>query len=161
MPNNPTYHDLIEQIRELTREVDENKQAISALRTEQLFSEKVLNSLPGIFYLYDEDGNLIRWNKNHETLTGYGPEELPHRSMLEWFSGKDQQRVADTVSELFKVGGRRDVEAELIIKDGTKVPYYFTGVRMTLGIKKYLLGVGIDLSEKKKIEEKMLEEAFT
>jgi PAS domain S-box-containing protein len=155
MPNNPTYDDLIEQIRELTTEVDENKQAISALRTEQLFSEKVLNSLPGIFYLYDEDGNLIRWNKNHETLTGYGPEELPHRSMLEWFSGEDQQRVADTVSELFNVGGRRDVEAELIIKGGAKVPYYFTGVRMTLGTQKYLLGVGIDLSENKKIEENL------
>ncbi len=155
MPNNPTYDDLIEQIRDLTTEVDENKLAISSLRTEQLFSEKVLNSLPGIFYLYDEDGNLIRWNKNHETLTGYGPEELPRRSMLEWFSGEDQQRVADTVSELFTVGGRRDVEAELIIKDGTKVPYYFTGVRMTRGTKKYLLGVGIDLSENKKIEENL------
>jgi PAS domain S-box-containing protein len=111
---------LNERIRQLELEIAESRKAIGDIQREQLFSEKVLDSLPGIFYLYDEDGNLIRWNKEHETLTGYNAEELPARSMLEWFSGTDKTRVAERVNLLFENGGRVDVEAHLIIKSGQK-----------------------------------------
>jgi len=144
---------LNERIRQLELEIAESRKAIGDIQREQLFSEKVLDSLPGIFYLYDEDGNLIRWNKEHETLTGYNAEELPARSMLEWFSGTDKTRVAERVNLLFENGGRVDVEAHLIIKSGQKIPYYFTGVRMTVDGRRYLLGVGIDLTDLKKTEE--------
>jgi PAS domain S-box-containing protein len=144
---------LHERIRQLELEIAESRKAIGDIQREQLFSEKVLDSLPGIFYLYDEDGNLIRWNKEHETLTGYSAEELPARSMLEWFSGKDKTRVAERVNLLFESGGRVDVEAHLIIKSGQRIPYYFTGVRMTVDERRYLLGVGIDLTDLKKTEE--------
>ena len=145
--------ELNERIRQLELEIAESRKAIGDIQREQLFSEKVLDSLPGIFYLYDEDGNLIRWNKEHETLTGYNAEELPVRSMLEWFSGTDKTRVAERVNLLFERGGRVDVEAHLIIKSGQKIPYYFTGVRMTVDGRRYLLGVGIDLTDLKKTEE--------
>jgi PAS domain S-box-containing protein len=144
---------LNERIRQLELEIAESRKAIGDIQREQLFSEKVLDSLPGIFYLYDEDGNLIRWNKEHETLTGFNSEELPARSMLEWFSGTDKTRVAERVNLLFESGGRVDVEAHLIIKNGQRIPYYFTGVRMTVDERRYLLGVGIDLTDLKKTEE--------
>jgi PAS domain S-box-containing protein len=153
MPKNQAHLEARKRIRELEKEIAESRKAIDAVKREKLFSEKVLDSLPGIFYLYSEEGDLIQWNKNHETLTGYSAEELPRRSMLEWFSGKDQQRVQEAVRDLFKDGNRRDVEADLIIKSGQRIPYYFTGVRMTLNGRKYLLGVGIDLTEQKKTED--------
>ena len=154
MPSKLTYDDLIVQIRELTKEVNENKQAIAALKTEQLFSEKVLNSIPGIFYLYDEDGNLIRWNKNHETLTGFDTEELPKREILDWFSGPDKELVKLSVEKVFK-SGKANVEAQLIIKNGDKIPYFFTGLRMVVNKKKYLLGIGLDLTEQKRTESEL------
>ncbi len=153
MPHNKACLEAKKRIRELEKEITESRKAIDAVKREKLFSEKVLDSLPGIFYLYNEAGDLIQWNKNHETLTGYSAEELPRRSMPEWFSGKDRQRVPDAVKDLFKDGARRDVEADLIIKNGQRIPYYFTGVRMTLNGRKYLLGVGIDLTEQKKTED--------
>ncbi len=153
MPQNQAQLEAKKRIRELEKEIAESRKAIDAVQREKLFSEKVLDSLPGIFYLYSEEGELIQWNKNHETLTGYSAEELPRLSILEWFSGNDQQRVADVVKDLFEDGSRRDVEADLIIKSGQRIPYYFTGVRMTLNGRKYLLGVGIDLTEQKKTED--------
>ncbi|MBC2717084.1 MAG: sigma 54-interacting transcriptional regulator [Desulfobacteraceae bacterium] len=141
------------RLKELQKEVDQNKQSFEALQQEQLFSEKVLDSLPGIFYLYDENGNLIRWNKNHETLTGFTAEELPKRKMLDWFSKKDKEKIASEVKELFETGNRREVEAGLIVKNGREIPYYFTGVRMVVEDKVYLIGMGVDLTEIKKIED--------
>ena len=153
MTEKPRVDRLEERIRELEREIAASRKAIGDIQREQLFSEKVLDSLPGIFYLYNQEGQIIRWNKNHETLTGFSAEELPKRNMFEWFSGEDKKRVAQVVEQIYDRGERSSLEAELIIKSGDRVPYYFTGVRMVVDGRNYLLGVGIDLTEQKKIEE--------
>ncbi|MFC1858835.1 sigma-54 interaction domain-containing protein, partial [Thermodesulfobacteriota bacterium] len=48
-------------------------------------------------------------------------------------------------------------EAHLIVKSGEKIPYYFTGLRMIVNKKKYLLGMGLDLTEQKKAESELRE----
>jgi PAS domain S-box-containing protein len=143
-------------INDLKNKIKSNNQSFEALNREKLFSEKVLDSLPGIFYLYDENANLIRWNKNHETLTGYNASELSKRKMLEWFSGDDQILIAETAGKVFEEGKKLSVDAYLIIKNNKKIPYFFTAVRMTLEGKRYLLGMGTDLTEIKKIENELL-----
>lgn len=139
----------------MTHTIKKLQAQLTELQAEQLFSEKVLDSLPGIFYLYDANGNLVRWNKNHEILTGFTAEELPKRRMLDWFSGEDKKKIALEVKAFFEKGARRDIEADLIVKSGKKIPYYFTGVRMIVEGKIYLLGMGIDLTEQKKTEEEL------
>ena len=76
MTEKPHVGLLEDRIRQLEHEIAESRKAIGDIQREQLFSEKVLDSLPGIFYLYDQEGQIIRWNKNHETLTGFSAEEL-------------------------------------------------------------------------------------
>ena len=148
-----TIQGLHSRISALQKEADKFKRSFEDLQQEKLFSEKVLDSLPGIFYLYDENGNIIRWNKNHETLTGFTAAELPNRKMLDWFNKDDGKRIFEEVKTLFQTGERRDVEADLIIKNGQAIPYYFTGVLMTVENRKYMLGVGVDLTEIKKVQD--------
>jgi len=157
MTENQAYLAAKKRIKNLEKEIAKNRKAIEAVKREKLFSEKVLNSLPGIFYLYTEDGEMVRWNKNHETLTGFSAEELPQRSMFDWFSGKDKERVAAVVEKIYTDGNLRSVEANLIIKNGKKIPYYFTGVGMTVNRQKYLLGMGLDLTEQKRTEDALRE----
>lgn len=52
------------------------KLAEEELRNAKALTEAVFDSVPGLLYLYNEDGRLIRWNKQHEVLTGYTAEEL-------------------------------------------------------------------------------------
>ena len=54
------------------------------------------------------------------------------------------------------VNGRldsRDAEADFVNKDGSRIPYYFTGLRVTMGGKTYLSGVGIDVADRRRAEE--------
>ena len=47
----------------------------------------------------------------------------------------------------------REVEAHLFTKDKEKIPYYFNGRLTYIEGKPCLLGMGIDISERKKAEE--------
>ena len=49
--------------------------------------------------------------------------------------------------------GEAVVEANLRLKDGTKVPYFFTGRRIFLEGNEYLLGMGVDVSERHRAQE--------
>jgi len=48
--------------------------------------------------------------------------------------------------------GYADVEANFIAKDGTATPHLFNGKLFTIDDTPYLIGMGIDISDLKKIE---------
>ena len=120
MGKKPTYEELLERVKQLKRVVKESNRVTKDLEQEKKFSEKVLSSLPGIFYLYDEDGNIVRWNKNHEILTGFSADEMSHRKILDWFTEEDKIHIASRVKETF-VRGKSDAEGDLVIKSGERV----------------------------------------
>ena len=45
---------------------EERAQAQAVAHSERLFSDTMIESMPGILYLYDEHGRFLRWNKNFE-----------------------------------------------------------------------------------------------
>ncbi|MCJ7540270.1 MAG: sigma 54-interacting transcriptional regulator [Desulfobacterales bacterium] len=154
MVEKPTYEALLKRVKQLEKTVQESNRVAKDLEQEKKFSEKVLNSLPGIFYLYDENGNVVRWNKNHEILTGFSAEEISRRKILDWFNEEEKKYIASRVKETFD-RGKSDAEGYLVIKSGKKVPYYFTAMRMIIHNRKYLLGMGTDLSKLKKTEDEL------
>jgi formate hydrogenlyase transcriptional activator len=118
----------------------------------QRLIEAVFESVPGLLFLYTEDGQLIRWNKRHEEMTGYTSDELLNFRAEDWFDEEDRALLAKEWPKVFSEG-QNQLELNLILKDGRKVPYYFTGVRVVMDGKPHLVGIGIDISDKKRQEE--------
>ena len=138
------------------RDVTERKKAEEELIKSSLLNEAIVDSIPGILYLYDENDRLIRWNILHEHLTGYSSEELKGRYILDWFGGiePDTSVIRNAIDEAMKTG-RASAEAHLIAKDGHRIPMFFTGVRLSMEGKAHILGVGIDITERKRAEEEL------
>ena len=113
----------------------------------QEISDLVINSLPGVFYLHDQAGKCIRWNKNFETISGYSAEEIRNLSLLDFFDPKDHVRVMATFMSAFEKG-EAEIEIETITKSGTKIPYYFSGKAVNYEGSLCLIGMGIDISER-------------
>lgn len=136
------------------RDITERRQAEEAIERERIFNEAVLDSVPGLLYLYDEQGNLIRWNRQHEELTGYSADELRHMHILDWYHGDRVQMgaVSEASQRAFREG-YSDVEANLITKSGEAKRFYFTGVRLVIDGKTYITGIGIDITERQRAEE--------
>ncbi len=144
-----TMSDITEKIRLKDRLIAEKK-----------FSEYLINSLPGIFYLFHESGVFLKWNKNLEQVTGYSSEEVSKMHPLDFFGADDRSKVEERIQEVF-IKGASQVEAPLVTKSGKAIPYFFTGSRITEGGLPYLIGTGTDISDRYAAEEKIREYAET
>ena len=139
-------------------DIDDRKRIQEEVLREKAFSDAVMDSIPGLLYLYDDQGRLIRWNKKHEELTGYTSDELSRMHLFDWYKDdpegmeKIRQAAGRVVSD-----GYSESEAYLQNKDGTKVLYYLTAVPLTIEGKKYFTGIGIDITERKRAETALRE----
>ncbi len=140
----------------VARDISARKEIEAASRREKQFTEDIINSLPGIFYMYNERGELVRWNKLLELVTGYSTTELAGKSIFDFCAAEDQQRVTARMALALEEGAA-DMEIELAIKDGQHLPYYFMGVRTELDDQTYLVGFAIDLSVRRQAEREALQ----
>jgi len=137
-------------------DITERKQSEMTLRQEQLFSKSLLESLPGIFYLYTyPELRLIRWNKSHELLLGYDAEEMEGRHVTDWHVPEAKETVIAAIETVMEKG-QNAIEASLLTKDGSKIPFLLTGVGIESQGKRYLMGIGIDITERLRAEEERI-----
>lgn len=138
-------------------DITEFKKVKADLRQAKKYTDAIIESIPGLLYLYDTEGHLLSWNKRHETDTGYSAEELSHMHLLDWYkdSPKDIEIITAGVQRAF-ADGYAFAEGNLQKKNGEKVTYYFTAVKIEIEGKTYITGIGIDINERKKAEEALL-----
>jgi PAS domain S-box-containing protein len=136
----------------VSRDITERRQANERVRQEKEFSEQLINSMPGIFYLNTVDRKMLRWNRNFETVTGYSGEEIAQIEPLGFFPPEQRPLVGSRMAKVFETG-QADVEASLVCKHGQRIPFYLTGVRIQIDGQPCLIGVGIDITERLEAEE--------
>ncbi len=134
-------------------DITEQRRAESELLKEKSFSDSIIDSLPGTFYICDEEGRLIRWNNNEKEITGYSRDELSGMNVLKLFR-EDRDLVASKMKEVYE-SGRASVEARIVTKSGMSIPFLLTGFRMDRDGRQYLVGVGMDVSERIHLEEQL------
>jgi len=139
----------------VSQDITERKRAEEKLISAKLLSEEYINSLPGLFYVFDEQ-RFVRWNREWERVTGYNEEELASRYGTDFFEGEDRTLIGERMLKVFREGAA-DAEAELVTKGGQRIPYYFTGLRKELNGKPHLVGLGIDITERRQAEEALRE----
>ncbi len=137
-------------------DITQRKEAEAAIQNERDFSNAVLDSLPGVLYCYDETLSFRRWNQNFERVTGYTAAEVARMSPLDLFAGADKALLAERIHEVFDKGISQ-VEADLVAKDGTRTPYFFTGLAAVIDGRRHLVGMGLDVSNQKQAEARLLE----
>ncbi len=138
------------------QDITARKRAEEELIREKAFTEAIFNSVPGMLYLYDYDGKIVRWNRRHETMTGYSAEEMSGKRLTDWYEGDEKSMAAVQAGlKMTLETGFGEAEADLRRKDGTRIPMYFTASPMTLFGKRYFAGLGIDISERRRAERLM------
>ena len=152
--------DIVSYFADVTWEIVRQKRANEALQNEKQLSEQYINSLPGLFYVFDEKEKLIRWNNSWNTITGYSDEEIAQRQVTDFFKEQEKAIIKDRISRAFN-DGFADVEAELVTKDKRRISFYFTGHLKNINGKNYIIGLGIDITDRKEAEAKIRKQEKT
>jgi PAS domain S-box-containing protein len=137
-------------------EAEAHRQAEAAARNERVFSDMIIESMPGILYFYNEQGRFLRWNRNFEIVSGYSPEEMARIQPLDFFPDGEKGRLQQKIAEVFE-RGESCVEASFLTKNGGTIPYFFTGRRIRFNGVLCSVGMGIDISERKRAELELRE----
>ncbi|NLX96702.1 MAG: response regulator [Rhodopirellula sp.] len=135
----------------MSQTLAELRSAEHRLLRERNFSDSAIASLPGMFYLFDDQGRYLRWNENLEHVSGFSPEELRKMNPLDFFRGQDREVILHRIEEGFSTG-QTVTEACFITKDGTAIPYLFSGRRLLIDGRPHLVGMGIDIADRKQTE---------
>ncbi|CAA6606213.1 Sensor protein fixL (fragment) [Rhodospirillaceae bacterium LM-1] len=138
------------------REVEAYRQNEVLMQREHDFEQALIETMPGIFYLLDDDRRFVVCNRNMETVTGYSARELTGKSALDLFLGHERDLFEGGIGMAFSEG-RSEVEAQLTSRNGQEQPFLFTCVRTRLNGIPYLTGVGIDIAERQR-NARLLEE---
>lgn len=138
-----------------SRDITERKQAEIALQQQNQFSEDIIDSLPGIFYMADLQGNFVRVNSQFEEVTGYSKNELDSMNVLCLFDEQDSFLLMQKAQEVFE-NGNAEAEIELLTRAKRKLPYYFTGRRTSINNRLYVVGIGTDITEQRKSKERIV-----
>lgn len=134
-------------------DITEKDRATRLVRQERDFRQHLIESIPGVFYLFDQEGRFLLWNRNFERVSGYSADEMAQLHPLDLFEGSDRERIEARIGSVFATGSS-SAEALFRARDGSKRPYFFTGERVTLEDGRAgLVGVGFDLSERARAEE--------
>ncbi len=127
------------------------------LMNERNFSEGLINSLPGVFFLFQKtevDFKLVQWNKNFEKLSSFNSDELFGRPYTDFVAPEDHEKAIELLYS--KIGSiPLEMELNLVSKHGKKRPYLMAGYLHKSGNSDFFLGMGIDLAASKETEENL------
>ena len=137
------------------KDITDEKIAEESKFKEKALLDTVINSLPGIFYLFNIGGKFLLWNKNFEEVSGYSDDEISQMHPLDFFDEPEQPYLESRILETFKTG-KSFAETYFYTKQKQKIYFYFTGVTIKYKDMDCLLGTGIDFSERKKAVDELV-----
>ncbi len=119
-------------------------------------TEKALEMIGDVFFVFDLDGRFMKWNGRLSEVTGYSDDEIAAMRPVDLFAGDDAQRVAEAIGRVLELDEAR-VAAHAITKGGRGIPYEFTGSLLKdQDAKPYAIaGIGRDISERMRAEEEI------
>jgi PAS domain S-box-containing protein len=113
----------------------------------------VIETIPDIVFALDTQGNVVKWNRRLEDVTGYSPEELLNKQAVAFVPPEEQARTAAAIQRVF-MEGYAELEGHLLTKEHSLIPYHWTGalLKNSHGEPVGITGIGRDVSEKKRAE---------
>ena len=133
------------------------KQRDAYLTRERQLSDNIINALPVFFGLFDVTGRCLRWNQYFKDVTGYSDSEVAAMKGMDFFTGENQQRIAITMQQVFKEG-HASIEVNLSDREGQNLTVYYSGTRVMIDDQPHLLAVGLDITDRRKIESALANE---
>jgi PAS domain S-box-containing protein len=129
------------------RDMTDIKKFEAYLQDEKMFSDAIIDTIPGIFFVIDQERKYVRCNKSMEELIGISSDQIPETSAFSTIIKRDMPIIEQAIEKVFSEGYAETV-AHVMGKEKKVKTYFFTGKRMFMRGKSFIVGTGIDITEK-------------
>ena len=121
---------------------------------ERAFTKVMIESLPGSFSISDANGRLVWWNTYHQKeLVGKDDREMFSTNALEVFHPDDRAFVLEKMLNVLNLGIEETGEGRVLVLGGPKFQWrMITGKRIIIDAEPFVVAVGIDITERKRLE---------
>ena len=123
---------------------------------ERNVADSIINTLPGIFYIFSPEGRFLRWNNNFENLTGYRSEQIAEMHPIDFIRNEDRPLFRTSIDNVIMYGESK-VQAGLLMAGAEPLPCYFTGIKIMYDSEPCVMGVGVDISDRVLSRQKLKE----
>ncbi|GAH33253.1 unnamed protein product, partial [marine sediment metagenome] len=160
MSSKPTYEELEQRIKGLGKLEAEHLRADEALKAEKEFATSLIDNAPTFFVAIDAQGKTTMMNQHMLTELGYKADEVVGKDYLSKFI---PERERDTLASVFKrlTAEHKPTfnENHILSKNGQEFLVEWHGIPV-FDINRefqYFYGIGINITERKKMEEALRE----
>ncbi len=142
----------------ITRNITESKKTEEVLKKERDFSTAVLDTVGSIVLVLDREGRIVRFNRTCEEVSGYKAAEVLGKYVWELLIPPEQVEGVKTVFKNLVSGMfPSKYENYWIARDGTRrlIAWSNTALLAPDGSVEFVIPTGIDVSERKKLEDQL------
>ncbi len=133
------------------QDISELKAAENALKQERDFSATLIDSLPSLFVLIDDNGRYKRWNSNLSTLTGLTDDQLRGHDAYDIIVENDRDMAREKLVGAI-AQGNADVEFGVRNAAGDVRTIHWSGQPIVVDGHPHLIAVGTDVTEARKVD---------
>ena len=144
----------------IARDITARKQVEAALKREHAFTATILDTSGALVVVLDRDGRIVRFNRACETTTGFSFAEVRGEDFIQCFVRPDEEGAVRAVFQnLRDGGGPSEHENYIRTRDAQQRLVAWTNNVLTddNGIVEYVIGSGIDVTERRRLEREILE----
>lgn len=143
------------------RDVTEQKQLADDLKQERNFIAAVLDTVGALVVVLDCTGQIVRFNKTCEQVSGYLVSEVRGRAIWEILIPAEEKAAVQAAFGQLRQGQSSNRHENLwLCKDGTRKLISWANTLLTdaTGAVDYVIGTGIDVTEQRQTEQALAQQ---
>src|SRR5215203_1233189 len=147
-------------VQGIARDLTERKHSEEALRESQAFFNSFMDNSPAVAFMKDDAGRYVYVNKPFERLFGQKLAFLKGRTSFDWLPPVTAAETHEHDLEVLNTGLPEEIIETVPTRDGT--PHHwlvFKFPTVDSSGAKYIAGVGVDISERRRAEEALGQQA--
>ena len=143
--------------RTLLSAAEDEREAAKAKEEEQTLIKTMIDSIPGAFYMLDAEGRYVRWNAyQRDEIIGKPEDQIAGTKAIDTIHPDDQEIVGPKIESVLRGGHSEVVSVRVLLQGGPEFRWLLmTGRGVIIKGRPFLVGVGIDITERKQAEEEI------
>ncbi|MFN2529935.1 MAG: PAS domain S-box protein [Pyrinomonadaceae bacterium] len=147
-------------IQGIARDLTERKRSEAALLESRAFFNSFMDNSPAVAFMKDESGRYVYVNKPFERSFGQNLQFLKGRTSYSWLPAPTAKLTHEHDLKILQTGQPEEIIETVPTEDGTPHHWLVFKFATTDGTgNRFVSGVGVDISERRRAEEKLAEQA--